>query len=362
MPSRLMKIIAAVEPLGGESNIMLKVCSRCQLPQSIHDTTCKRCAKRAKRTETILKTRALKERQTAGEKLSKDEMEFLNKHQGLLDIKVKPEDLALLEQKPFNLPEDTVYVRPTFKNRLQFFIDRMRSEGRLVTTTFAAAKQLNFDSKDDFVNFATDHGVKSLMSADWKEHYAVWSLTDIIDLNRERQADLSAGALVEKEPGNVLSSIDAAHKLGMASVIEFVELATDFGVKPAGSFGDKPEQKAWRLSDVEALRHVRDLETRAHQIEEKIQRIERDIAAAKSQTMKYQDMLAYRKKNEELKTLGDERAKIELALEEEAAKLHERAMANEKAKAVAVPEIKASRLERLLTLGYQDPQKEHQQV
>lgn len=357
MSNRLERLVAIAvqteQQPPGESSVFLKVCPRCRMVQSKHDAKCKQCARQAKAIQE--KIPPLLERVKAGDELTEKEQKLLEDTKSFLG-RIGLDEQSFLAQAPFDLPEQMVSVRPTFKNRLRFFMDRMEDQGRNVTSTTAAATLLEFPNKTDFVNFATDHGVKSLMTADWQEHYAAWRVEDILNLLHERQADKSAGAAVEKGQGQVLSSHDAAARLGMPSARLFAELAGDFGVKPAEAFGDKPEQMAWHIADVEMLRNVHVLETKARKIEDDIQRMERDIAALQEKKpMKYPDMLAYRKKGEELKALQVERAKIEQGLENEATKLHEAAIKREQQQPEAPqPQPQkgaADRLARILALA-----------
>ena len=354
MSNRLEKLVAiAVKPVPKpveSDNILLKVCPRCKAPHSRYDSHCQRCTKKAKRTERILKANDIKDRLDAGERVSKEEQEFLSKNEALLSREVGPEDMALLEQAPFELPEETIAVRPTFRNRLQFFMDRMQEQGRKVTTTFAATKLLKLDNKEDFVNFATDHGVRSLMTADWQELYAAWRVEDVLKLFHERQTEKATRTVVETESGKMLTSQEAANMLGMPGTKMLVDLATEFGVKPARAFGDRPEQMAWHAADIEALRRVNELDAEAARMEEAVQRLEHDITALQAKPMKWPDMQAFRKKTEDLNIIRNELAKVEQYLEREGLKLQELAAKREQAQAPA-KEASDNRLVRILAIA-----------
>lgn len=318
MPSRLDRLTTlAIET----DDILLKVCPRCQAPHSRYDANCKRCAKRAKKFEFILKLQDIRERSEAGQKVSSEEHKLLKDNSVLSFSEVTPKDLALLTEAPFPLPEELMAVRPTYKNRLQFFLDRAQEQGRKMTTTYAASKLLKFDGKDDFVNFATDHGVKSVMTADWEQRFAAWRVEDILKLFHERQADTVTKKVTETEPGKLLTSPEASSMLGIPGAKTFVDLATEYGVKPAKTFGDKPEQMAWNVTDVESLRRIHKLESDATSMEEAIQKLERDIAVLNSKPMKHPDMLALREKTKDINLIRNELAKIEQHIEREALKL-----------------------------------------
>jgi hypothetical protein len=326
------------------------VCPRCQAPHSRYDANCKRCAKRAKKLEFILKLRDIRERSEAGQKVSPEEHKLLKDNNVLSWSEVTPKDLALLTEAPFALPEELSAVRPTYKNRLQFFLDRAQEQGRKMTTTHAASKLLKFDGKDDFVNFATDHGVKSVMTADWEQRFAAWRVEDILKLFHERQADTVTKKVTETEPGKLLTSPEASSMLGIPGTKTFVDLATEYGVKPAKTFGDKPEHMAWNVADVESLRRIHQLEAEAVHIEDAIQKLERDIAVLNSKPMKHPDMLVWREKTKDLGIIRNELTKIEQHLEREALKLQGLA---EKQEQPVEPTKEASghRLARILALA-----------
>lgn len=325
MPEWPGKPIGSPKPLQApveSDNILLKVCPRCGSTHSRYDTNCGHCAKLAKiigeKLPDIRKRFAMGEPLSEGEqKLMKGMEEFL--HRAGLD------EESFLAQAPFPLPEETRGVRPTFRNRLLFFVDRMQQEGRQVTTTSAAARLLKFNDRRNFVDFATDHGMRPLMSADSEQLYAAWRIEDVLKLLHERQAEKATTALVEREPGQMVGTMEASRMLGIPGSMEFMDLAGEFGIEPAKSFGDKPEQMAWRIQDVEALRSIHVLDKEALAMEEKIQRIDQDIAKLQAKPMKWPEMKAFQEKTKERELIRHELAKIDQRIEQEGRKLQEAA-------------------------------------
>lgn len=346
--ARLLAIAVNPVPQPTESdNVMLKVCPRCQTPHSKSETVCKRCTKRAKKIERILKLQDIRKRKETGQEVSEKELELLKNDQKLSFVEITPQDETFLAEAPFELTKDLIVVRPTFKNRLQFFMDRMQEKGRKVTTTYAATKLLKFDSKTDFVNFAIDNGVKSLMTADWDQHYAAWRVEDILKLFQERQAEKATRTVVERQPSKVMTSTEASNMLKIPGTQTFIDLATEFGIKPAQTFGDKPEQMTWHITDVKALRRVNELNLEASRMEEAIQRLERDITALHTKPMKWPDIQAFREKTEHLKLIRNELTKIEQLLKQEGLKLQELAEKHEQ----TPKEASNKRLMQLLALA-----------
>ena len=318
MSSRLERLVA----IGASTDaILLKVCPRCRKPSSRHDTVCAICERRAKKTQSILKSRDIQKRKDAGLDISEEEETFLEENEKLSLMDVTPEDIALLSEAPFKLPEEPVAVRPTLRNKLRFFMDRMRDKGRKVTTTYAASRLLKFDKSSDFVDFAIDHGVRPLVSLDGQQRFAAWNTSDIIALNKERKAEKGTRELVETEQGKMLTSLEAAVRLGITSAKEFVDFATEFGAKPAKAFGNTPEQMAWHTEDVDILHRIRELDMKAELAEEAIQRLERDIAVLQSKPMKWPDMQAYREKTKSLETVRRELAQLEAHIKKETSRL-----------------------------------------
>lgn len=355
MPSRFEKLVAIAAKEPTESNVELKVCPRCNAPSSRFDTNCQRCAKRGRLIEQTIKVQELEQKRLAGEKVTKEEQEFLKRNERLLDRDVSQEDLDFLEEAPYELPGELVVVRPTYKNRLQFFLDRMQAEGRKVTTTHAAAKFLKFDeggfvNKKDFIDFATDHGVRPLMSADWESLYAAWRIEDIIKLSHERMAERSAKKLTETKPGEVLTSAQAFAAIGMAGARDFIEFAKTNGIKPAQAFGEKAEQIVWHAEDVESMRRLWETEKDIAQLEQAEERIKRELAIVMKPPMKYPQMLRMRELNKDTAAILDSLTKARQQHEREQAMIQELATKREEERA-GKKKASDSRLARILAVA-----------
>jgi hypothetical protein len=351
MPNRLARLFAlAVRPEQEPTDVLLKVCPRCEAVGSKHDISCQKCAKRAERIERAIRAQEIAGRREKGEPISEKEREFLKRNESLLDLVVSRKDLEFLGQAPFGLPERPIAVRPTFKNRLRFFLDRMLEEGRGATTTHAAARLLKFDEKRDFVDFATDHGVRPLMSADWAQLYAAWDTKDVIRLFNERMAERSARTATETEPGKILGSLEASTALGMGGTKSFVDFAHANGIRPAREFGGRPEQMVWRSEDVESLRRLWELETDIGQLEEAEERLARELIHVQKPPMKYPQMLRMRELDRDMATIRSSLAKARQLRERERTLVRELAARREQERA---KEKKASarRLARLLAVA-----------
>jgi len=290
----------------GESNILLKVCPICQGASSRYDVQCRYCARKARFIERIVKAHEISKRQKSGEEIPKNEQDFLEHNQKLLERPITPKDLEFLEKAPFPLPEQLIVARPSFENRLQFFMDRMQEAGRKVHSTKAAT--LFFTefggtkpiSKREFVTFAIDHGVKPLMSADWENLFAAWDAKDVLKLFHEFTAEHAARSLTEAEPGKILSSLEASVALGTAGVKNFMDFAASAGIKPVKAFGDRPEQIAWRAEDVEVLQGPWRLRKELERLEETEQRLMRAIEMLNQPPVKWPAMQKLREKDKEL--------------------------------------------------------------
>jgi hypothetical protein len=290
------------DPVGDD--MLLKVCPICQQPHSKGDQECRRCTRKAKRIERILRAHEIQDKRDADEAVSKDEEAFLERNRKLLDEQVSPEDLKFLEKAPFQLGEQPVAVRPSFENRLLFFMDRMREVGRSVHSTQSAARlfteygQKQPIGKREFVTFAIDHGVKPLMSADWDNLYAAWDTQDILKLFKEFTAEQTARRLTE--PGKTLSSLEAAVASGITGAKSFVDFARSQGIEPANKFGERPEQMVWRAEDVEKLRITFRLHKEIEQLEEVERRLVQMIERLNEPPVKWPAMQKMREKSKEL--------------------------------------------------------------
>lgn len=359
MPEWPGKPVGSPKPIQrpeGESNILLKVCPVCQGASSRYDTECHHCAKKAQLLQRILKAKEIAERRESGETLSKEEQEFLKRSEKLLGEPVTPEDMAFLENAPFPLPEQMVVARPTFENRLQFFLDRMQEAGRKVSSTKAATRLFTeFGGKRpigkrEFVTFAIDHGVKPLMSADWENLFAAWDMRDVLRLFREYTAEQEARRSTEAEPGKILSSLEASALLGTAGVKDFMDFAASAGIRPAKEFGDRPEQTTWRAEDVEALREPWQLVRELRQLREAGQRLERSIEESNRPPVKWPAMQRMREATKKLtavRSLVEEKRK---ALELGMGRLH-KLVAEREAAETGKKTSSDLRLARLLSLA-----------
>jgi len=293
-------------------NILLKVCPRCSSVYSRYDTNCRRCASMAK---TITdKIPDLRRRWSLGEELTDHEQALLAHVPDFLARAGLDED-AFLAQEPFALPDELQGVGPSFKNRLLFFMDRMRSEDRKVTPTSAATNFLNkveqllTGSKGtmngrDFADFALKHGIRPLMSADAEMQFAAWDHDDVMELWKQYQAERATVAETEKEPGQgLVTSLQAAVLAGMPSAKTFADFAKKHGVEPARAFGDLPEQVAWRKEDIEALARAWKLESEITMTEERIARLERTVKELDQPPVKWPAMQRMREHAKEIESL-----------------------------------------------------------
>jgi hypothetical protein len=265
-------------------NILLKVCPRCNAPNSRHNDECQSCKRRAKTIERAIKVQETYDKVQKGKDITKEEANFLQRHEKLINKLIGPKDLELLQKAPYTLPEESI-VRPTWKNRLQFFIDRMRDQGKEVTTTSAAAKLLKFEKggytdKESFVNFATDHGIRPLMTADSAARFAAWNVSDILKLLHDKALEESSQKMTES--GEFLSTLKSATTVGLSGTKDFMDMAKMYNVPPARSLGDKPELITWHAADVEILKKIFILDKGFWQLEDKIEEINLELNKIKT--------------------------------------------------------------------------------
>lgn len=297
----------------GDNNILLKVCPRCSTTYSRYDTLCRRCTMMAKTIKD--KMPDIRRRWRLGEDLTDHERSLLAHVPDFLARAGLSEE-QFLAQEPFALPDELHGAGPSFRNRLLFFMDRMRSDGRKVTPTSAATLFLNKVEQlltgrkgtmngRDFADFALKHGVKPLMSADAEMQFAAWDHDDVMELWRQYQAEKAASAETEKKPEEgLVTSLQAASLAGMPSAKTFMDLAKERGIEPARVFGDLPEQVAWRREDAETLGRAWKLEAEISKTEERIGHLEQAIKELDQPPVKWpamQRMREYAKEIEQLK-------------------------------------------------------------
>jgi hypothetical protein len=289
-------------------NIMLKVCPRCSSTHSRNDSNCGHCASMAKAIREKLPD--LRMRWRMGEDLSEGERKTLKSLTGFLD-KAGLSEEQFLDQDPFPLPDELQGVHPSFSNRLIFFMDRMGQEGRKVESTRAATIFLNkvkefvsgkkgtMNSRD-FVDFALKHGVKPVMHADSEMLFAAWNHDDVMELWNQYRAEISAKEEIgEDKPEGLLSSLQAAVVAGVPSAGAFANLAKEYGVRPAKSFGDMPEQMAWHREDAETLGRMWKLDAEIDKGEERLAGLDRAIERLDQPPVKWPAMQKIRELSKE---------------------------------------------------------------
>lgn len=293
----------AVETKEGD-NIKLRICPTCHATYSKFDSFCERCTKIANLIEKKLPD--INKHLESGEDLTPQEHSLLDKINNYLAL-VELDKENFLKQSPFKLSEDVVVVSPSYKNRLLFFMDRMRAAGRNVTTTQAATKlfkefgeEKKPISKKEFINFAINHGVRPLMTADWEQLFAAWDVKDILKLKKEYDAEQTTTKNIELKPEGKLSSLEAASSINFPGIKSFVDFAISHGVEPSQSFGSSPEQMIWDKEDVELLGKIWKLEQEVRTLEESEQKISSVIERLEGSTMKYDQMLVFQQKKKDL--------------------------------------------------------------